>query len=99
MAILFDVIADPDRSAMRGDWAHCSGAGFGSSVMTRSAAQEFIISSDSSPARDRRLITTRGEAAAHYTCDRRFVINDQNSPRTVHHAPNPRQSLRHQLVR
>jgi hypothetical protein len=40
-------------------------------------------------ARDRRLITARSEAAAQDTCDRRFVINDQNLLRSVHHASNP----------
>src|SRR5262245_20819744 len=43
--------------------------GIESSVMTRSAAQELIISSDSSPAHDQCLINTRGEAAAQETCD------------------------------
>jgi hypothetical protein len=44
---------------------------------------------------DPRLITTRGEAVAQDSRDRRFVINNPNSLRSAHHAPNACQSLRH----
>jgi hypothetical protein len=72
IAILFDVIAGPDRVRQCAPPERI--------VLVLDEVDGLIISSDSSPARDQRLTAKRGEAAAQDTCDRRFVINDQNSP-------------------